>query len=110
MTASRTLNEKEYAEMAQLMDEFKISYGFSKKDKALLDEGKLPEAAVKTLNQAIAANERLSKVGAQLSQKDGAELPKNVFDELKKQHKVSQKNILNLQHILGFQEIENGGN
>ena len=109
LTAAKSLSEKEYAEMAQLMDEFKISYTFSKKDKALLDDGKLPDSAVKTLNQAIAANERLSKQAAQLSQKHSAEFPNNVFNELKKQHKVSQKNILNLQHIMAFQEIENEG-
>ena len=109
LTAAKSLNEKEYAEMAQLMDEFKISYTFSKKDKALLDDGKLPDSAVKTLNQAVAANERLSKQAAQLSQKHSAEFPKDVFNELKKQHKVSQKNILNLQHIMAFQEIENEG-
>ena len=84
-----------------------LSWSFkpSQADLKKIEQGELVNSAKKLLTQAISANERLVKDAMKLITKDAQALGDAKLKELKMEHKRSQTNIMDLQHIQNFQEM-----
>ena len=105
--SKKKLDKSEYEELSDIMEELKWHYKLTKKDGEALDKGKLPPAAAKVIEEAIAAQEKLSKQALQLATKSSMDVPEEKLKELKQGHMTAKKHLSTLQHILSFKEFEN---
>ena len=103
----KSLTARDYSELSGLMDELKWSYKLASKDKKALDQGKIPPAVEKMIEEAMAVQEKLSKQALCLATKSSSEVPEDKLKDLKKGHMTAKKHHSTLQHILSFKESEN---